>query len=252
MADPADRLARSFGFEDVDPAAKAGRVRGVFDRVARRYDLMNDLMSFGVHRFWKDAVVDWLAPRKGLVHADVGGGTGDLAFRVHRRVEGIASICVVDINEQMVRVGRDRSFDTNRHAGIGWVVGDAMALPFADQSQDSLSIGFALRNVTHIDRALVEMRRVLKPGGRFLCLEFSKVTLPLLEGLYERYSFAVLPTLGRFVAGDAASYRYLAESIRRFPDQDGLARLMRAAGFEQVRFRNLSSGVACIHSGWRL
>ncbi|MFW5681352.1 MAG: bifunctional demethylmenaquinone methyltransferase/2-methoxy-6-polyprenyl-1,4-benzoquinol methylase UbiE [Pseudomonadota bacterium] len=252
MADPADRLARSFGFENVDPAAKASLVRNVFDSVAGRYDLMNDLMSLGVHRLWKDALVDWLAPRPGLRHVDLAGGTGDVAFRIRERAGGEGEIVVVDINEQMIRVGRDRAFDRNAFTSLHWVVGDAMALPLADRSHDSLTIAFGIRNVTHIDRALAEAFRILKPGGRFLCLEFSKVTLPVLEQAYDAYSFGVLPRLGSLVAGDAASYRYLAESIRRFPSQDEFKGLMEAAGFEQVRYRNLSSGIACIHSGWRL
>ncbi len=252
MADPADRLARSFGFKSVDPAAKASLVRDVFDSVAPRYDLMNDLMSMGVHRLWKDALVDWLAPRPGLVHVDLAGGTGDVAFRIHDRIDGEGEIAVVDINEQMIRVGRDRAYDRNAFTNLHWVVGDAMALPFADGSRDAVTIAFGIRNVTRIDRALAEAFRVLKPGGRFMCLEFSKVTLPVLERVYDTYSFRVLPQLGRLVAGDADSYRYLAESIRRFPDQDDFAALMATAGFGQVRYRNLSSGIACIHSGWRL
>jgi demethylmenaquinone methyltransferase / 2-methoxy-6-polyprenyl-1,4-benzoquinol methylase len=252
MADPADRLASSFGFETVDPAAKASLVRSVFDSVAPRYDLMNDLMSLGVHRLWKDALVDWLAPRPGVEHVDLAGGTGDVAFRIHDRTGGAARITVIDINEQMIRVGRDRAFDRNAFENLDWVVGDAMALPLADRSRDSVTIAFGIRNVTHIDKALAEAFRVLRPGGRFLCLEFSKVTLPVLERIYDTYSFSVLPTLGRFVAGDAASYRYLAESIRRFPDQKEFEALMQVAGFERVRYRNLSSGIACIHSGWRL
>jgi demethylmenaquinone methyltransferase/2-methoxy-6-polyprenyl-1,4-benzoquinol methylase len=252
MADLADRLARSFGFEEIDPAAKAGRVRDVFDRVAARYDLMNDLMSLGVHRLWKDALVDWLAPRPGLVHADLGGGTGDVAFRVRERVDAAGEIVVVDVNEQMLRVGRDRALDSNRFTGLHWVAGDAMALPLPARAVDSVTIAFAMRNVTHVDTALAEIHRVLRPGGRFLCLEFSKVTLPVLDAIYDRYSFTVLPALGQMVAGDAESYRYLAESIRRFPDQEGFAELMWGAGFERVRWRNLSAGIACIHSGWRL
>ncbi|NBB71867.1 MAG: ubiquinone/menaquinone biosynthesis methyltransferase [Alphaproteobacteria bacterium] len=252
MADLADRLARSFGYEEIDPAAKADRVRGVFDRVAARYDLMNDLMSLGVHRLWKDALVDWLAPRAGILHADLGGGTGDVALRVRDRTDAGADVVVVDVNPPMLRVGRDRALDTNRFTGLFWVAGDAMALPLPDRAIDSATIAFAMRNVTHVDRALAEIRRVLKPGGRFLCLEFSKLTLPVLDAVYERYSFTVLPALGRMVAGDAASYRYLAESIRRFPDQEGFAELMWGAGFERVRWRNLSAGIACIHSGWRL
>jgi demethylmenaquinone methyltransferase/2-methoxy-6-polyprenyl-1,4-benzoquinol methylase len=252
MADLADRLARSFGFEEIDPAAKAGRVRDVFDRVARRYDLMNDLMSLGVHRLWKDALVDWLAPRPGIVHADLGGGTGDVAFRIRERIDAAGEVVVVDVNERMLEVGRDRALDGNRFSGLHWVAGDAMALPLPSRALDGVTIAFAMRNVTHVDRALAEIFRVLKPGGRFLCLEFSKVTLPVLEAIYDRYSFTVLPALGRTVAGDAESYRYLAESIRRFPDQEGFAELMRTAGFERVNWRNLSAGIACIHSGWRL
>ncbi|MEO1092054.1 MAG: bifunctional demethylmenaquinone methyltransferase/2-methoxy-6-polyprenyl-1,4-benzoquinol methylase UbiE [Pseudomonadota bacterium] len=252
MADSADRLARSFGFEDVDPAQKASMVRNVFDSVAARYDLMNDLMSVGVHRLWKDALVDWLAPAPGLRHLDLAGGTGDVAFRIHERTGGEVSLAVVDINEQMLRVGRDRAFDRNAFSGIVWAAGDAMALPLPARSHDSVTIAFGIRNVTHIDRALAEAFRVLRPGGRFMCLEFSKVALPALARVYDTYSFSVLPTLGRFVAGDADSYRYLAESIRRFPDQEAFAGLMWEAGFERVKFRNLSSGIACIHSGWRL
>jgi demethylmenaquinone methyltransferase/2-methoxy-6-polyprenyl-1,4-benzoquinol methylase len=175
-----------------------------------------------------------------------------VAFRIRARTDAGADVAVVDVNEQMLRVGRDRALDTNRFTGLFWIAGDAMALPFADRAVDSATIAFAMRNVTHIDRALAEIRRVLKPGGRFLCLEFSKVTLPVLDAVYDRYSFTVLPALGGTVAGDAESYRYLAESIRRFPDQDGFAGLMRTAGFERVRWRNLSAGIACIHSGWRL
>ncbi|TVQ30188.1 MAG: bifunctional demethylmenaquinone methyltransferase/2-methoxy-6-polyprenyl-1,4-benzoquinol methylase UbiE [Geminicoccaceae bacterium] len=252
MADPVDRLARSFGFRNVDPAAKASLVRDVFDSVAPSYDLMNDLMSLGVHRLWKDALVDWLAPRPGLHHVDLAGGTGDVAFRIHERVGGEARIAVIDINRHMLQVGRDRAFDQNRFENLYWVAGDAMALPLPDRSQDSVTIAFGIRNVTRIDQALAEALRVLRPGGRFLCLEFSKVTLPTLERIYDTYSFNVLPRLGRLVAGDAESYRYLAESIRRFPNQDDFKALMERSGFGQVRYRNLSSGIACIHSGWRL
>jgi demethylmenaquinone methyltransferase / 2-methoxy-6-polyprenyl-1,4-benzoquinol methylase len=255
--DEADRLARSFGFEEVEPEAKAGRVGEVFRRVASRYDLMNDLMSAGVHRLWKEALIDWLAPRPGLRLLDVAGGTGDVALRMLERVgprpggrEASAVVC--DRSVAMVEVGRDRMVDSGRLQGIDWVVGDAEALPFADRSFDACTIAFGIRNVTRIERALAEAHRVLVPGGRFLCLEFSRVDLPLLDRLYDLYSFTVLPRLGQWVVGDAASYRSLAESIRRFPDQESFARLIAGAGLERVRHRNLSGGIAAIHSAWRL
>ncbi|HET6467254.1 MAG TPA: bifunctional demethylmenaquinone methyltransferase/2-methoxy-6-polyprenyl-1,4-benzoquinol methylase UbiE [Geminicoccaceae bacterium] len=250
--DPAQRLSTSFGFTPVEPEEKAGLVRGVFERVARRYDLMNDLMSVGVHRLWKDALVDWLVPRRGMRHLDVAGGTGDVAFRLLDRVGGEAEVALVDVNPAMLEVGRDRAIDAGWLDQVAWIAGDAELLPLPDRRFDGYTIAFGIRNVTHIDRALAEAYRVLRPGGRFLCLEFSKVALPGLDRLYDAYSFTVLPALGRLVAGDAASYRYLAESIRQFPDQDAFARLIRRAGFEQVRVRNVSGGIAAIHSAWRL
>jgi demethylmenaquinone methyltransferase/2-methoxy-6-polyprenyl-1,4-benzoquinol methylase len=249
---PADALARSFGFEEVEPEAKAGLVKGVFDSVASRYDLMNDLMSGGVHRLWKEALIDWLAPRRGIEHLDVAGGTGDVAFRLLDRLRGEARVTLVDINLSMLAVGRDRALDRGWLGEIAWAAGDAQALPFPDRSFDAYTIAFGIRNVTRIDRALAEAYRVLRPGGRFLCLEFSRVTLPGLDRLYDAYSFNVLPQIGRVVARDAESYRYLAESIRNFPDQATFAALIAAAGFGQVRHRNLSGGIAAIHSGWRL
>ncbi|HWL70554.1 MAG TPA: bifunctional demethylmenaquinone methyltransferase/2-methoxy-6-polyprenyl-1,4-benzoquinol methylase UbiE [Geminicoccus sp.] len=252
MKDAADELARSFGYEMVDPAEKATKVRQVFDRVAARYDLMNDLMSGGVHRLWKDALVDWLAPRKGLTHLDVAGGTGDVAFRIMDRVGGEAAIAVCDINHAMLEVGRDRAIDRGLVHGLSWVTGDAMALPFKDKSVDSYTIAFGIRNVTHIDRALGEAYRVLKPGGRFLCLEFSRLIIPQLRPIYDQYSLRMIPAMGKLVAGDAESYRYLVESIRRFPDQKTFAGLIGRAGFDLVKLRNLSGGIAAIHSGWRL
>ncbi|WP_191062545.1 bifunctional demethylmenaquinone methyltransferase/2-methoxy-6-polyprenyl-1,4-benzoquinol methylase UbiE [Geminicoccus harenae] len=252
MKDAADELARSFGYEKVDPAEKATKVRQVFDRVAARYDLMNDLMSGGVHRLWKDALVDWLAPRKGLTHLDVAGGTGDVAFRIMDRVGGEAEIAVCDINHAMLAVGRDRAIDRGLVHGLSWVTGDAMALPFKDKSVDSYTIAFGIRNVTHIDRALAEAYRVLKPGGRFLCLEFSRLIIPQLRPIYDQYSLRMIPVMGKLVANDAESYRYLVESIRRFPDQKTFAGLIGRAGFGLVKLRNLSGGIAAIHSGWRL
>jgi demethylmenaquinone methyltransferase/2-methoxy-6-polyprenyl-1,4-benzoquinol methylase len=248
----ADRLAASFGFEPVEPDAKAARVRAVFDSVATRYDLMNDLMSAGIHRLWKEALLDWLAPRPGLHCLDLAGGTGDVALRLLARTDGRARVTLVDINPSMLARGRDRALDAGWCAELDWVAGDAMALPLTAASVDACTIAFGLRNVTRIDRALAEVRRVLRPGGRFLCLEFGRVVLPLLDRLYDTYSFSVVPALGQLIAGDAGSYRYLVESIRRFPDQATLAGLIAAAGLDQVRHRNLSGGIAAIHSAWRL
>lgn len=251
-AEAAERLATSFGFEEVDPAVKASMVKGVFDSVASRYDLMNDVMSGGIHRLWKEAMLDWLMPRPGIHHLDVAGGTGDIAMRLLQRIGGKGRVTLVDINPSMLAVGRNRALDAGWVSGIDWVAGDAMRLPLPDASVDSFTIAFGIRNVTHIDQALAEARRVLRPGGRFLCLEFSRVFLPLLDRLYDTYSFAVVPMMGRLITGDAESYRYLVESIRRFPDQEAFAGLIREAGLEQVRYRNLSGGIAAIHSGWRL
>jgi demethylmenaquinone methyltransferase/2-methoxy-6-polyprenyl-1,4-benzoquinol methylase len=243
-----------FGFEEVAEAAKTPRVRGVFESVSDRYDLMNDLMSGGVHRLWKAAMVDWLNPRPGQSLLDVAGGTGDIAFRVMRRVgpERAGPVVVCDLTPDMLAVGRDRALDRGLLGGLHWVCANAEALPLPDRCMDAYTIAFGLRNVTHIDRALAEARRVLRPGGRFLCLEFSRVVLPVLARLYDLYSFNVLPAMGELVAGDRDAYRYLVESIRRFPAQDDLAAMMGAAGLEQVRYRNLTGGVAALHSAWRL
>jgi demethylmenaquinone methyltransferase/2-methoxy-6-polyprenyl-1,4-benzoquinol methylase len=256
-ADPtAPHSEADFGYRRVPAYEKAGMVRDVFDRVADRYDLMNDLMSLGVHRLWKAAMIDALAPRPGQRFLDLAGGTGDIAFRIHGRIGTEAArerpVQVCDINEAMLRVGRDRAVDRGITDGIAWIAGDAEALPFDDMCVDACTIAFGLRNVTRIDRALAEIHRTLRPGGRFLCLEFSRVVLPLLGDAYDRYSFAVLPDLGRMVTGDAEAYRYLAESIRRFPHQEGLAERMKAVGFERVGWRNLSGGIAALHTGWRL
>lgn len=239
-----------FGFRDVPEAEKAALVRGVFNNVASKYDLMNDLMSLGVHRLWKDVLIGRLNPRPDMNLLDVGGGTGDIAFRFLKA--GGRHVTVCDINKEMLSVGRDRAIDKGVLSGIDWVCGNAESLPVPDRSMDAFTIAFCIRNVTHIDAALREARRVLKPGGRFLCLEFSKVGLPVLEKLYDVYSFQVLPALGQIVADDRDSYQYLAESIRKFPDQDTFAAMIEEAGLEQVRYQNLTGGVAAIHSAWAI
>ncbi|MEO0821282.1 MAG: bifunctional demethylmenaquinone methyltransferase/2-methoxy-6-polyprenyl-1,4-benzoquinol methylase UbiE [Pseudomonadota bacterium] len=240
-----------FGNEEIPEAEKAGRVHGVFSSVAARYDLMNDLMSAGIHRLWKDAMVDWLAPRPGWHVLDVAGGTGDIAFRIARRLRGTGRVTVCDLTAAMLEEGQRRAPGTL--AGqLDWVVGDAMELPFEDRSFDAYTIAFGIRNVTRVEAALAEAYRVLKPGGRFLCLEFSRVPVPLLRAAYDTYSFNVIPAMGRAVTGDRESYQYLVESIRKFPDQERFAEMIRAAGFGQVRHRNYTLGVAAAHSGWRL
>ncbi|WP_207480681.1 class I SAM-dependent methyltransferase [Arenibaculum pallidiluteum] len=244
--------SRWFGFRPVDPAEKATLVRGVFDSVAGSYDLMNDLMSGGVHRLWKSTLIDMVRPRPGMVLLDVAGGTGDVAFRFLDRAGPGARVHVCDINERMLRVGRDRAVDRGTLEGISWVVGDAERLPIASRSVDAYTIAFGLRNVTRIDEALREAWRVLRPGGRLFVLEFSHVVVPGLKAAYDRYSFAVLPRIGQLVAGDRESYRYLVESIRRFPEQEDLARRIGAAGFGRPAWRNLTGGIAAIHTGWRL
>jgi demethylmenaquinone methyltransferase / 2-methoxy-6-polyprenyl-1,4-benzoquinol methylase len=240
-----------FGDRPVDAAEKPRLVRGVFDSVAGRYDLMNDLMSGGIHRLWKRAMLDRLAPKGGEIFLDVAGGTGDIAFRILERTDCLAKVVVCDLTPAMLEVGRDRAIDRGILTGIDWVTGDAENLPFESATMDGCTIAFGLRNVTHPERALVDMHRVLKPGGRFLCLEFSHVVLPGLRDLYDAYSHSILPALGAAVARDRASYEYLVESIRRFPAQQALSEMMRDAGFELVSFRNLSGGIAALHVGWR-
>ncbi len=242
--------AADFGFRTVPAKEKSHLVRGVFDSVATRYDLMNDLMSLGIHRLWKAELIGMLAPRRGMHLLDVAGGTGDVAFGFRSRGGGRATVC--DINAEMVAVGRDRAIDRGLLHGIDWMVGDAEALPFGNSGMDAYTIAFGLRNVTRIDRALEEARRVLKPGGRFLCLEFSRLAWRWLDPLYDRYSFDILPAIGQAVTGDRDSYAYLVESIRRFPPQEELSARISAAGLSRVSYRNLSGGIAAIHSAWRL
>jgi demethylmenaquinone methyltransferase / 2-methoxy-6-polyprenyl-1,4-benzoquinol methylase len=247
-------MTTSFGYRDVPPSEKEGLVRGVFSSVAKRYDLMNDLMSGGVHRLWKDAMVEWLNPRPGQRILDVAGGTGDIAFRIAafaRGRGGPAEIIACDINPDMLAEGVRRAEEADE-PDVSWALSDAEKLPFANCSMDACTIAFGIRNMTHIESALAEMRRVLKPGGRFLCLEFSHVEAPGLDALYERYSFSVLPQLGEWVAKDGDAYRYLAESIRRFPPQNAFAKMITKAGLARVKIRNLAGGIAAMHSAWRI
>ena len=246
---PAPTATASFGYREVAASAKSHLVRDLFDSVAQRYDLMNDLVSVGIHRLWKSSFVDRLAPRPGLRLLDLAGGTGDIAFRVLDRVPD-ARVTIADLTFGMLSVGRDRAIDRGLST-LDLVCANAESLPFPDRSFDACTIAFGLRNVTHIDTALSEVRRVLRPGGRFLCLEFSRVN-PALERLYDVYSFEVLPRLGDWVAKDREAYVYLAESIRRFPPQEELVERMTAVGLRRASFTNLSGGIAAIHSGWRI
>ena len=240
-----------FGFQSVPEAEKAGRVQGVFGSVASKYDVMNDAMSLGIHRIWKDAMMDWLAPRPGQRLLDVAGGTGDIAFRFLKRA-GHGHATVLDLTEPMLIEGRKRAEAAAMADSLDWLVGDAMALPFADNSFDVYTISFGIRNVTRPEAALSEAFRVLKPGGRLMVLEFSQIPNAMLQWAYDLYSFHIIPRMGQTIAGDRDSYQYLVESIRRFPDQETFLHMLRAAGFEQAKYRNLSMGVACLHSGWKL
>ncbi|MFD1794793.1 bifunctional demethylmenaquinone methyltransferase/2-methoxy-6-polyprenyl-1,4-benzoquinol methylase UbiE [Paracoccus aurantiacus] len=240
-----------FGFQTVDEDDKAGLVHGVFSRVASRYDVMNDVMSVGIHRIWKNAMMDWLAPRDGQALLDVAGGTGDIAFRFLDRAPN-AQVTVCDMTESMLVEGRKRAEAERLADRLGWVTGDAMALPFKDNSFDRYTISFGIRNVTRIPDALKEAFRVLRPGGRLMVLEFSQLPVPAMQWAYDRYSFNVIPVMGQMIANDRDSYQYLVESIRKFPDQDTFAAMIRNAGFERVQYRNLSMGIAALHSGWKL
>ncbi|MEO0464986.1 MAG: bifunctional demethylmenaquinone methyltransferase/2-methoxy-6-polyprenyl-1,4-benzoquinol methylase UbiE [Pseudomonadota bacterium] len=249
----------SFGYEDIPASEKETRVRGVFDSVASQYDVMNDLMSAGVHRLWKHDTISKLNPRPGEHLLDVAGGTGDLAKAFLDRADRAgrrgnsgdgAKATICDINAKMLDAGRARADMQALGERVNWVCGNAEMLPFPDRSFDAITIALGIRNVTHRDKALAEFRRVLKPAGRLAVLEFSQMTAPLLQQAYDAYSFAVIPRMGRLVTGDEASYQYLVESIRRFPDQDMFKAEIEAAGFKNVSVTNFTGGVAALHFGW--
>lgn len=250
MADQSEKTTH-FGFETVTESEKAGRVKSVFGSVASRYDIMNDVMSGGIHRVWKDAMMDWLAPRAGQKLLDVAGGTGDIAYRFLKRA-GQGHATVLDLTEEMLVEGRKRAEASQMVDQLDWSVGDAMALPFPDNSFDVYTISFGIRNVTRPQDALNEAFRVLRPGGRLMVLEFSQIPNPAMQWAYDRYSFNLIPLMGQLIANDRDSYQYLVESIRKFPDQDVFLNMVRSAGFENAKYRNLTAGVACLHSGWKI
>ena len=246
-----------FGSRTVDESAKQGLVRNVFDNVADKYDIMNDVMSGGLHRLWKNELIKLMRPKLGQHLCDVAGGTGDIAFRFLEAANKSltpdaepAIVTVCDINNNMLSVGRDRATDRGITDHITWVCGNAQSLPLPDQSVDLYTISFGIRNVTHIDKALTEARRVLKAGGRFICLEFSHVDVPILDKIYDLYSDHVIPAVGGVITGDRDSYQYLIESIRKFPDKDKFKQMIEDAGFKQVTYRSMTAGVVALHSGW--
>ncbi len=250
MAAAKQEDSANFGFRRVDAREKTGMVREVFSSVAGRYDLMNDLMSAGMHRLWKDRFVGKINVPSSAAILDLAGGTGDIAVRLRKRTGAHVTVC--DINEAMLNVGRDRQIDRGESHGLRWVCGNAEHLPVPDHSLDVITIAFGLRNVTDIPQALRDAHRALKPGGQFLCLEFSQVVIPTLAKLYDKYSFALIPKIGELVTKDRDSYQYLVESIRMFPKQEELKRMMETAGFARVTYENLSMGVVAIHRGWKI
>ena len=255
MTDNRNEQDVAFGFRRDGEGEKQGLVNEVFSKVAERYDQMNDLMSGGLHRLWKDDFVAMLNPPRGQAafsHLDVAGGTGDIAFRILRAGGPNVRVTVADISPEMVGEGRKRAEADGLLGRCSFTVGNAEALAFPNRTFDGYTIAFGIRNVTHIDRALAEAYRVLKPGGRFLCLEFSQVDVPLMDKVYDAYSFTVVPAIGKVVTGDGHPYRYLVESIRTFPKQDDFKAMIEDAGFANVTYRNLTGGVVAIHSGWRV
>lgn len=245
----------TFGFEKIEAEQRQDKVNGVFAKVAEQYDLANDLMSGGFHRLWKNDLIAWMSPPKGdraYKLLDVAGGTGDVALKFAKATGDAATATICDISPEMLSVGERRVQDAGLSHRIKLVEGNAETLPFEDKSFDVYTVAFGIRNVTHIDAALREAYRVLKVGGRFMCLEFSEVQMPILDRLYDFHSFEVIPRIGKLTAGDADPYQYLIESIRQFPNQDVFADMVREAGFERVSYRNLTGGIAAIHSGWKI
>jgi demethylmenaquinone methyltransferase/2-methoxy-6-polyprenyl-1,4-benzoquinol methylase len=250
-----EEMTISYGFQEVKDGEKQPLVDDVFHRVAKRYDVMNDVMSVGMHRIWKNALVSTLSPPKcagDWTSLDVAGGTGDVAFRIVEASNKNAHTTVLDINSSMLEVGRERAVKKRLVDNVTFVEANAEELPFENNSFNAYTIAFGIRNVPKIDRALSEAFRVLKPGGRFLCLEFSDVDVPMLDRFYEQWSFNAIPQIGKLIAGDDEPYRYLVESVRKFPNQESFAAMIREAGFERVTYRNFTGGVAALHSGWKI
>ena len=239
-----------FGFKTVDESEKTSLVRSVFDNVASKYDIMNDAMSFGVHRLWKREFINQIEIRDNQRFLDVAGGTGDIAFKLLEK--GASHVTICDINQQMLNEGRKRADNANIIKNIEFLCADAENLPIESNSYNIYTIAFGIRNVTHIEKALAEAQRVLAPGGRFLCLEFSQVNQPLFAKIYEQYSFNIIPKIGELIAKDRDSYQYLVESIRKFPPQEKFANMIKEAGFAQVKYKNMSGGVVAIHSGYKI
>ncbi|MFA7275221.1 MAG: bifunctional demethylmenaquinone methyltransferase/2-methoxy-6-polyprenyl-1,4-benzoquinol methylase UbiE [Pseudobdellovibrionaceae bacterium] len=240
-----------FGRKSVNPQEKTRKVLDVFDSVASRYDLMNDLMSLGIHRIWKDQLIQRINPKPSHAILDLAGGTGDIAFRIAKARGSAENITICDINRNMLEVGKTRAIDHGFVGGFKWVEGNAESLPFADNSFDIMTISFGLRNVTHIDTALAEAARVLKPGGRFFCLEFSHLDDEVLQKLYDLYSFTIIPKLGEYVANDHDSYQYLVESIRAFPRREQLVERLLGAGFDRAKATPLTFGIVALHEAWK-
>jgi len=240
-----------FGYQNVPEENKSGLVKEVFNNVSSKYDVMNDLMSVGIHRVWKNTLINWLAPKENQNLLDVAGGTGDIATRFLNQTKS-GNATILDMTESMLQEGTKRITNSSLSSRMRWVVGDAMALPFKKNTFDIYTISFGIRNITKIDKALSEAFRVLKPGGRIMILEFSKLPNPMMQKAYDLYSFNVIPKIGEIVVGDKDSYQYLVESIRKFPDQVSFANMITEAGFENVKFRNLTFGVAALHSGWKI
>ena len=240
-----------FGFSRVKSKDKSNLVKKLFENVSGRYDLMNDFMSLGIHRVWKESMLDWLAPRRGQSLIDVAGGTGDIAFNFIKRAKTGANATILDLTESMMIEGKKKTIDLPEESQINWVCGDAMRMPFRDSTFDVYTISFGIRNVTNISKTLSEAYRVLKPGGRLMILEFSSVNNDLISWIYDKYSFNIIPKLGEFVSNDRESYQYLVESIRKFPNQEKFSEMIINEGFRKVKYRDLTFGIAALHSAWK-